>query len=304
MENNNRNQYNQDWDRNRGRFDQENDYNQNNEYDQNRGRKGSYNNGGNYSRASYGNQYSQQNDWNQDQNYNRNAGNYGNEYSSNMGSGGGWGSSREDYDRRWNNTGGNSGNSFNSGSYGNSNMGRGYGSRGRDYSNMNSGHGNRDWWDRTRDEVSSWFGDDDAERRRNADRSTTGAHKGKGPKGYTRSDDRIREDVHDRLSDDPYVDASDIEIKIENGEVVLTGNVSDRDQKRRAEDIAESISGVRNVENRIRVKQEHGQYADANNRRGNYSGYTGNTNDMSGIGNESGTTNEIIRNAGNMNGNR
>ena len=95
------------------------------------------------------------------------------------------------------------------------------------------------------------------------------------------TDDRIREDVHDRLVDDPYVDASDIEVKVEKCEVVLTGNVSDREQKRRAEDIVESISGVRHVENRLRVNQEHTAYA-SNQRRS----YTGDTGNVSDIGND------------------
>src|SRR4029077_3266456 len=36
-----------------------------------------------------------------------------------------------------------------------------------------------------------------------------GRYYGKGPKGYVRSDDRIRDDVCDRLSDDDDVDASE-----------------------------------------------------------------------------------------------
>lgn len=286
MANNNRNQYNQDRDQNRNRFDQDNAFNQN------VNRRGAYGSSGNYSGATYGNQYSQQNDWDQDQYYNRPAGDYGNEYSGNIGSTSEWRRNRQDDDREWRNTGSNYERPYNSRSYGSRNIGQ-------NYSDMNSGRGSRDWWDRTRDEVSSWFGDDDAERRREADRRIMGVHRGKGPKGYTRSDERIREDVNDRLSDDPYVDASDIEVKVENCDVVLTGNVSDRDQKRRAEDIVESISGVHNVENRIRVRQEH--YTDSSQRRGNY---TGTTNNMGGIGDESGTTNEIIRNTGNMNTNR
>jgi osmotically-inducible protein OsmY len=78
-------------------------------------------------------------------------------------------------------------------------------------------------------------------------------HKGKGPRGYQRSDQRILEDVNDRLSDDAYVDASDIDVKIENGTVILSGHVPDKAAKRRAEDIAESVRGVNNVENRLRV---------------------------------------------------
>lgn len=114
---------------------------------------------------------------------------------------------------------------------------------------------NRDWWDRTKDEVSSWFGDDDAERRRDMDR-VSGPHRGKGPKDYKRSEDRIREDVCDRLSDDDRIDASNVQVQIQNNEVILSGTVRSKEEKRRAEDLVEAISGVRNVENRLRVNRE------------------------------------------------
>lgn len=79
------------------------------------------------------------------------------------------------------------------------------------------------------------------------------SHRGKGPKGYKRSDDRMKEDISDRLSDDHSLDASEIEVEVKNGEVILSGTVTDRSDKRRAEDLVESVSGVSNVENRIRV---------------------------------------------------
>ncbi len=79
-------------------------------------------------------------------------------------------------------------------------------------------------------------------------------HRGKGPKSYVRSDERIREDVSDRLRDDDHIDASDIEVTVSQSEVVLSGTVDSRFAKRHAEDLAESVAGVRNVENRIRVK--------------------------------------------------
>jgi hypothetical protein len=82
-----------------------------------------------------------------------------------------------------------------------------------------------------------------------------GPYRGKGPKNYRRADSRIREDVSDRLSDDPYIDASDIDIKVEDGNVVLSGRVENRNAKRRAADLAESIRGVTNVENRLRTGQ-------------------------------------------------
>jgi hypothetical protein len=40
------------------------------------------------------------------------------------------------------------------------------------------------------------------------------------------------------------------------GEVTLTGSVSSRDQKRRAEDVAERISGVKDVTNQLRVTRD------------------------------------------------
>lgn len=88
--------------------------------------------------------------------------------------------------------------------------------------------------------------------------SEGGWHVGKGPSGYTRSDERIREDVCDRLTDDPYVDATHIEVSVQGGEVTLGGAVHRREDKRRAEDIAERVSGVRDVNNRLRVGAAQG----------------------------------------------
>jgi len=80
-----------------------------------------------------------------------------------------------------------------------------------------------------------------------------GAYYGRGPSGYVRSDERIREDVCDRLTDDPHVDASTIQVTVESGVVTLQGQVPERQMKHRAEDCAEHISGVKDVENRLRV---------------------------------------------------
>jgi hypothetical protein len=80
-------------------------------------------------------------------------------------------------------------------------------------------------------------------------------HRGKGPRGYRRSDQRLYEDVNDRLSDDHMLDATDIEVKVENGIVILTGEVENRFGKRRAEEIAESVPGVIDVENRLHINR-------------------------------------------------
>jgi osmotically-inducible protein OsmY len=83
-------------------------------------------------------------------------------------------------------------------------------------------------------------------------------HVGRGPKGYTRSDDRIREEICDRMTEDPVLDASEIEVEVTEGEVTLSGSVSSRDQTRRAEDIVEDIGGVKDVTNQLRVMRDGG----------------------------------------------
>jgi osmotically-inducible protein OsmY len=83
-----------------------------------------------------------------------------------------------------------------------------------------------------------------------------GPYRGHGPRGYTRSDDRIREDVCDRLADDSMLDATEIEVEVKEGEVTLSGTVRQRGDRRRAEDIADAAFGVKHVQNNLRVKQE------------------------------------------------
>ncbi|MEO7800963.1 MAG: BON domain-containing protein [Ginsengibacter sp.] len=151
--------------------------------------------------------------------------------------------------------------------YGNSDYGRG--NSGNDYSDYNRGEknnkrGDRDWWDRTSDEVSSWFGDEDAERRRRIDKMS-GPHRGKGPKGYTRSDDKIRDDINDKLYHDSYVDAGDIDVTVSGGDVTLTGTVEDRETKRRAEDLAEQVTGVNNVSNNLKVNKSNSAWSPLQN---------------------------------------
>ncbi|MFB9991376.1 BON domain-containing protein [Deinococcus oregonensis] len=87
------------------------------------------------------------------------------------------------------------------------------------------------------------------------DQSGMMSHRGKGPKGYQRNDDRIREEVNDALEDDHGVDASNIEVQVQGGEVTLTGTVTDRQQKRRAEEAIEHLRGVRDVHNQLRMAQ-------------------------------------------------
>jgi osmotically-inducible protein OsmY len=274
-----------------------------NRYGENRGREGRYgeygggrgysgSSGGSYGRGNYGN-YS---------GGGRESERYGRESSS----GGGRESGREGYwGRGWENERDNDTRESRYGSYGRSGAERGYSEGMRESSQQrynyptgfrsNESYGeydrdrydrgeDRGWWDRASDAVASWFGDEEAERRRRMDQQRE--HRGRGPKGYRRSDERIKEDVNDRLSDDYYLDASEVEVAVTNTEVTLTGTVNSREDKRRAEDLAESVSGVTNVENRLRVKQgRYGDYSSSSTTTGSSMG-TG----TSGISGTPGTT--------------
>jgi BON domain len=82
-----------------------------------------------------------------------------------------------------------------------------------------------------------------------------GAFTGHGPKGYVRSDERIREEVCEHLADHPYIDAREIEVSVVEGEVTLSGFVDARIAKRAAEDCADHVRGVKDVHNRLRVQK-------------------------------------------------
>lgn len=102
-------------------------------------------------------------------------------------------------------------------------------------------------WRRPRRDYSDAYAEREREERRERN------YVGLGPRGYQRTDERILEDVCVRLTDHPYIDASDMEVHVENGEVTLSGTVDSRGSKRLAEEVAESASGVKDVHNRLRV---------------------------------------------------
>ncbi|HKT67647.1 MAG TPA: BON domain-containing protein [Burkholderia sp.] len=77
-----------------------------------------------------------------------------------------------------------------------------------------------------------------------------------GPKGYTRSDERIREDVCERLAHALDIDVSDVSVQVRDGRVELDGTVPARWMKHDIEDIADGCMCVRDVENRVRVRRE------------------------------------------------
>ena len=112
-----------------------------------------------------------------------------------------------------------------------------------------------------------------------------GPHYGKGPKGYVRSDDRIREDLSEKLARHPYIDASDVNIESRNGAVSLTGSVADRNTKHYIEDMCADCQGVRDVDNRLTVAPRR----DASGSHAGQSAATGTTGTRASTGSPSGT---------------
>ncbi len=74
-----------------------------------------------------------------------------------------------------------------------------------------------------------------------------------GPKGYTRSDERLREDISERLMQAYDIDSSEVTVQVLGGKVVLEGTVPNRYMKHAIEDIADAAPGVQDVDNRVRV---------------------------------------------------
>lgn len=87
------------------------------------------------------------------------------------------------------------------------------------------------------------------------DMSPSASLRGRGPKNYLRSDERIREDLCERLTDDPFIDAGDITIEVKNGVVTLTGSVEARHLKHRVEDLADHCSGVKDIDNKLVLRK-------------------------------------------------
>jgi osmotically-inducible protein OsmY len=134
---------------------------------------------------------------------------------------------------------------------------------------------------------------------RSSGKPAMGGQAGRGPKGYRRSDERITEDVNDRLTASDWLDASAVEVDVRDGEVSLRGTVPDRDSKRLAEDLAEGVPGVREVMNQLRVSTGEEARSD---RAGSEKADREGSRDPSG-GATSGTT-SATGEAGSTNGNR
>ena len=111
-----------------------------------------------------------------------------------------------------------------------------------------------------------------------------GAMRNRPPKGYTRSDERLREDICEQLMVTWYIDASEVSVEVKDGKVVLEGTVPERSMKHRIEDIAEQCSGVKDVDNRIRVSRDSGSASGSASAQGSSGQGSNNSTEQSGAG--------------------
>jgi hypothetical protein len=111
---------------------------------------------------------------------------------------------------------------------------------------------------------------------------------GKGPKGYVRSDERLKEDISEKLMRNHLVDASDISVEARNGAVTLSGSVDDRQLKHYVEDLVERCAGVRDIDNRLTVRPRTASRPQSGS--GSLGGSTGDATAYPGQSAASGTT--------------
>jgi osmotically-inducible protein OsmY len=134
----------------------------------------------------------------------------------------------------------------------------GYGDSGRRDSRgdrfEDAGRGAGEFLHRAGRKVASWFNAGGEGRIYDPDYfDPTYGKRGLGPQGYKRSDERISDEAHERLTDDHWLDASNISVSVSEGEVTLSGAVESREAKHRAERLIEDLSGVTHVQNNLRL---------------------------------------------------
>jgi osmotically-inducible protein OsmY len=80
------------------------------------------------------------------------------------------------------------------------------------------------------------------------------AERRRGERRQQRPDESLAREINEILTEDPELEAGEIEVQVEGGAVTLIGTVDSSDAKFLAEELAESVLGVREVHNRLRVE--------------------------------------------------
>jgi osmotically-inducible protein OsmY len=137
-------------------------------------------------------------------------------------------------------------------SRGNESLGSGYGYGGRDWDDEPTNTNRPRFFDQNRELESGMSYGSDREYR---DETMFGRYRGRGPRNYQRSDERISDEIHQYLTYHPELDATDVDVTVDSGIVTLKGAVDSRRAKRLAEDLSEEVFGVKEVHNELRVNR-------------------------------------------------
>lgn len=108
------------------------------------------------------------------------------------------------------------------------------------------------------------------------------------PRGYQRSDERIKEDIYERLLERSDIEAEEVTVIVDSGAVRLEGSVPRRAMKHAIEDLVDDCPGVKDIDNRLRVTPSGGA-ANSGGSGGGSSGRENITGGSAASGDQSGT---------------
>ncbi len=74
-------------------------------------------------------------------------------------------------------------------------------------------------------------------------------------KNFAVSDDALYDAVRRRLADDADVKGGGIQVEVKDGNVTLSGKVSDERARQKAAKLAKKVKGVRSVNNQLTVEK-------------------------------------------------
>jgi osmotically-inducible protein OsmY len=79
-----------------------------------------------------------------------------------------------------------------------------------------------------------------------------------GSRARRRPDESLAQEIREILTKDPELEVTEMAVEVEGGAVTISGVVDDSDARLLAEELVESLSGVREVHNRLRVERQDG----------------------------------------------
>jgi hypothetical protein len=91
-----------------------------------------------------------------------------------------------------------------------------------------------------------------------------GGHRGKLPMNFAHSDERLREKICEMLADHDLIDPSNVDVKVKDGDVTITGSIEDRHQRRLIDDMVTNVPGVQDVHMSLKIAKPDAKHAEPN----------------------------------------